>query len=53
MFNFFRFLRKLVYENSVPTSQLPVVLDYIVKNPVGKYIVWNHISQNYQTFFNK
>ena len=47
------FLRKLVYENSIPIDELPIVFEYISQNPVGKYITWNHISQDYQTFYNK
>ena len=52
-FNNYRFLRKLVYENAIPIDDLPIVFDYISQNPVGKYVTWNHISQNYQTFYNK
>ena len=48
-----RLLQKLVYENYLPSNELPIAFEYLSRNPVGKYIVWNHISQNYQTFFNK
>ncbi|CAF0715734.1 unnamed protein product [Brachionus calyciflorus] len=47
------YLRKLVYENSILFNDLPIIVGYISKNPVGKYVTWNHISQNYQNFYNK
>ena len=47
------FLRKLVYENSIDKHNLPIVFKYISQNPVGKYIAWNHISQDYQSFYDK
>jgi hypothetical protein len=43
----------LIYENSISNGDLPIAFDYISSNPVGKYIVWNHVSQNYQKFYNK
>ena len=48
-----RLLRKLIYENSISINELPMAFDYISHNPVGKYVVWNHVSQNYQSFYNK
>jgi hypothetical protein len=53
MRQFYRLLQKLVYENYIPRNELPIAFEYLSQNPVGKYIVWNHISQNYQEFYNK
>ena len=50
---FLRLLRKLVYESAISNSDIPTAFEYISQNSVGKYIVWNHIVQNYQTFYNK
>lgn len=47
------YLRKLVYEKALNVDQLPIVLEYISENPVGRYIAWNHVSQDYQGFYDK
>lgn len=46
-------LQRLVYENYLQKNDLPIAFEYISQNPIGKYIAWNHISQNYQKFYNQ
>jgi len=47
------FVQKLLYEKALPLSELPVVLDYIGENPVGRYVAWNLVSQDYQEFYDR
>jgi len=47
------FVHQLLQEGALPVADLPAVLDYIGENPVGRYVAWHLVSQDYQAFYDR